>query len=295
MAARARGTRGARGARSRGVTSQGQDYAQELTAAAELARAAGALLLQVYATDFQVVEKADDQGPVTEADRRANAFLTEGLRRRFPGDGVVAEETRDTSDAQRFARCWFVDPMDGTREFVGRNGEFAVHVGLAVEGEARVGVVYRPVGDVLYAGVVGRGGWREVGGVRTPLQLASVPQAAPLRLLVSRSHRSRRVDAVRKQLGIRQDAVTALGSVGLKCGRIAEGGAELYVHTGDKSYRWDACAPEAVLRAAGGTLTDLEGKPYRYDGAELRNMRGLLGCAPGVLERALKAVDVALR
>jgi 3'(2'), 5'-bisphosphate nucleotidase len=92
-------------------------------------------------------------------------------------------------------------------------------------------------------------------------------------------------------LGVNRSAVTPLGSVGLKCGRIAEGGADLYLHTSDKSYRWDACAPEAVLRAAGGTLTDLGGKPYRYDGTELRNLRGLLGCAPGVLERVLPVVE----
>src|SRR5689334_25195190 len=113
----------------------------ELQTASLLARQAGALLLEVYATDFAVVDKAGGQGPVTEADHRANALLLERLRHHFPGDGVVAEETKDTSDARRFSRCWYVDPMDGTREFVRRNGEFAVHVGLAVDGEARLGVV----------------------------------------------------------------------------------------------------------------------------------------------------------
>lgn len=250
---------------------------RDLQTASQLAREAGALLLQVYATDFAVEDKAEDQGPVTEADRLANAFLLEALRRHFPGDGVVAEETKDTSDARRFARCWYVDPMDGTREFVRRNGEFAVHVGLAVEGEARLGVVYRPVGERLYAGVVGEGCWLEADGARRALRVPE-PGAAPPRLVVSRSHRSASSVVLREKLGV--GAVRESGSVGLKCGLIAEGESDVYLHTSAKSYRWDACAPEALLRAAGGLFTDLAGAPYRYDGSELQNLRGLLAGAP---------------
>jgi len=263
----------------------------ELDTASRLAREAGALLLQVYATDFAVEDKPGDEGPVTEADRRANAFLLEALRRHFPGDGVVAEETQDTSDARRFARCWYVDPMDGTQEFVRRNGEFAVHIGLAVAGEARLGVVYRPVGDRLYAGVVGEGCWLEAEGARRQLRVAG-QGAEPPRLVVSRSHRSASSVVLRERLGV--GAVRECGSVGLKCGLIAEDASDVYVHTSAKSYRWDACAPEAVLRAAGGVFTDLAGVPYRYDGSELQNLRGLLAGAPWAHAQLLPRVQ-ALR
>lgn len=253
------------------------ELSRELDVARALAREAGRLLLEVYATDFAVVEKENGAGPVTEADRRANAFLVEELRRAFPGDGIVAEESAEYGDSRSRSRCWFIDPLDGTAEFVARNGEFAVHVGLAVDGEARLGVVYGPVADKLYAGIVGDGCVLETGGHTRPLRMSPPPDPAAMRLVVSRSHRSRKTDTIRRSLGITR--VLECGSVGLKCGLLAEGAADLYLHPGSKSQRWDSCAPEAVLRAAGGILTDLFGEPYRYDGDELGNLRGLVGCA----------------
>jgi 3'(2'), 5'-bisphosphate nucleotidase len=250
---------------------------RELDLARHLAREAGRILLEVYATAFDVVEKPGDAGPVTVADERANTYLVAELRRAFPGDGVVAEESADTSDAARAARCWFVDPMDGTREFIARNGQFAVQVGLAIEGEAVLGVVYCPPSDKLYAGVVGHGCTLEMAGRRCALNMVQETEPSALRLVVSRSHKSRKSELVRQALGITR--VTEAGSVGLKCGLLAEGAADLYLHPSDRSYRWDACAPEAILRAAGGVLTDFAGRPYRYDGSELRNARGLLGCS----------------
>ena len=267
------------------------ELTRELAVARTLAREAGRILLEVYATDFAVVEKADDAGPVTEADRRSNAFLVEELRRAFPGDGIVAEESADFGDARTRRRSWFVDPLAGTAEFVNRNGEFAVHVGLAVDGEARLGVVYRPVGDKLYAGIVGDGCTLETQGETRSLRLRPVTDPAAMRLVVSRSHRSRKTDAIRAALGITR--VIECGSVGLKCGLLAEGEADLYLHPGAKSQRWDSCAPEAMLRAAGGVLTDLRGEPYRYDGTELANVRGLLGCAEAAFP-AIRAITAPL-
>jgi 3'(2'), 5'-bisphosphate nucleotidase len=248
----------------------------ELDTARRIARQAGDILMKIYATDFSVQDKAGGMGPVTEADERANEFIVGELRKAFPGDGVVAEESDNSADRKRFERCWYVDPLDGTQEFVNRNGEFAIHVGLAVAGKATVGVVYRPVGDKLYTGVVGQGAFLEEAGARKALRVSDVAEPSTLRLVVSRSHRSKLTDAVAKRLGITQERES--GSVGLKCGLLAESVADLYIHTSGKSYRWDNCAPEAVLRAAGGILTDLGGTPYSYDGAELQNHRGLLAC-----------------
>lgn len=252
-------------------------HAHELEVAKRLARAAGEIILQVYSGRFEVVEKPKGAGPVTEADSKASAYLVDALHREFPGYGVVSEEDPDTSDSKRFDRCWYVDPLDGTREFVNRNGEFAVHIGLAIEGEARLGVVYRPVGEKLYAGVVGEGCVLEHEGKTRPLRILPADTAAGLRLLVSRSHRPRRPGPVEESMKVRE--VISSGSVGLKCGLLAEGVGDLYIHSSGKSQRWDACAPEAVVRSAGGVLCDLKGDAYKYDGSELQNARGLMACS----------------
>lgn len=263
-------------------------FAEELDVAQRLAREAGALILGYYGTGMPVRQKPGEGGPVTEADLRANDFLVEGLRRAFPGDGVVAEELADTSDAGNSTRCWFVDPLDGTKEFVEGSGQFAVQIGLAVEGKACVGVVYRPIGDRMYAGAEGGPCVLEAGGERRPLRFPARGRGK-LRMVVSRSHRSRRIDALREKLGV--DEVIRSGSVGLKCGLLAEDVADLYVHVSPLTYRWDSCGPEAILRAAGGVLTDMSGAPYRYQGEEIQNLRGLLACSPEVFEEVLPIVE----
>lgn len=257
---------------------------RELEVAREVALEAGRILLEVYATAFQVVEKPGGGGPVTEADQRANAFIVDALQRAFPTDSVVAEESSEEANEGRAERCWYVDPMDGTAEFVERNGMFAVQIGLAVRGEAVVGVVYAPVTGKLYAGIVGGGCVLEQNGETRALKVTPVgPDVDPgkLRLVVSRSHKSKKTELIRRELGITQ--VIEHGSVGLKCGLVAEGAADLYLHPSDRSYRWDSCGPEAILRAAGGDLRDFGGTRYRYDGSELRNHRGIIAGSTGAL------------
>ncbi|MBX3270190.1 MAG: 3'(2'),5'-bisphosphate nucleotidase CysQ [Sandaracinaceae bacterium] len=248
---------------------------RELVEAVKLAREAGQILMEIYATDFDVDFKGEAD-PVTEADRRANELLVRRLRESFPQDGLVAEETEDKSDSMRRGRCWYVDPLDGTKEFVSKNGEFSVMIGLAVDGHARLGVVYRPVGNRLYRGVVGDSAFVDVGDRTFSLGVTRVSDPRELRLVVSRSHRSASTDALVKRLGIEHE--TASGSVGLKVGLIAEREADLYVHLSEHSSAWDSCAPEAILRAAGGVFTDLAGDAFVYGGADLKNRRGLLAC-----------------
>lgn len=262
---------------------------RELEVASTLAREAGRVLLAIYATDFEVEEKSGGGGPVTEADRRANALIVAGLRAAFPEDGIIAEESANTIAPGNFARCWFVDPLDGTREFVNRNGEFAVHIGLAIAGEAKLGVVYRPVGDKLYRGIVGEGATLETGGEVRTLRVSETSNPVSLRLVVSRSHKSPRTNLLVEALGIQ--SISESGSVGLKCGLLAEGAADLYVHTSSRSYRWDSCAPEALLRAAGGRFVDLRLQPYRYDVEELRNHGGILACNAAAFDEVREVVE----
>lgn len=266
---------------------------RELQEASRIAREAGRILLGIYATDFDVDFKGKAD-PVTEADRRGNDYIVEQLRTVFPEDGVVAEESPDRTDAVMRGRVWYVDPLDGTKEFIAKNGEFSVMLGLAIDGRATLGVVYQPVLHKLYAGVVGQGATLEQKGERTPLRVSDEADPSALRLVVSRSHRSKSTDLLVERLGITRESRS--GSVGLKVGLIAEQATDLYVHISDKSSAWDACGPEAILRAAGGRFTDLAGDEYCYGGAggDLRNSRGILACNAAAFDAVLPvARDVA--
>ena len=247
----------------------------ELERATDFAREAGQILLSVYGTGVEVSLKGVDD-PVTVADQRANAFLVQELRRAFPGDAIVAEEGGEGSNPTAAERCWFVDPLDGTKEFISQNGEFSVMLGLAIGGRATLGVVYQPVGDRLVRGVVGAGAELLCGGVTAPLRVSDVAEPAALRLVASRSHRPAEIDELVARLGITQQAQS--GSVGLKIGLIARQEADLYVHVSDRSSLWDACGPDAILHAAGGRFTDLAGQPIEYVVHQPRNRRGIFAC-----------------
>jgi len=267
---------------------------RELNEATRIAREAGKILMGIYATEFGVAYKGATD-PVTDADTAANAFIVAELEKLFPLDGIVAEETADRSGAVGKSRCWYVDPLDGTKEFIAKNGEFSVMIGLAIEGRAELGVVFQAAHDKLYAGVVGAGATLTRGGESRSLHVSEIADPKDLKLVVSRSHRDKATDALVTRLGITDERPS--GSVGIKVGLIAEREADLYIHPSNKSSRWDACAPDAILRAAGGVFLDLAGEPYRYDAIQIPNERGIFACnaacAPKVLEAAREAARSA--
>lgn len=248
--------------------------AAELDVACKLARAAGAAILGHYVRGV-AVEYKTPHDPVTEADREANRIIVAGLRHAFPADAILAEESPAEVLAAGQRRLWCVDPLDGTREFLDHNGEFAVMIGLAIDGEARLGVVYQPTEDVLWGGSIGGEAFREVrGGARELIRVTGCVKPEETRIVTSRSHRSKSVDVLATTLGARH--VEPLGSVGLKAARIASGEAELYLSMSNRTQEWDACAPEAILRAAGGIMTDVTGEPLRYAKPEPNTPLGLL-------------------
>ncbi len=264
--------------------------------AVQLARQAGRVVMDVYATDFVVASKGKND-PVTEADRRANDLIVRGLNEAFPSDTVIAEESPLPDGIPASGRVWYVDPLDGTKDFVARNGEFSVMIGLAVDGRAQLGVVYRPEGSVLYAGVVGREAWMERGGLRSPLATREQNDERPFTMAVSRSHRHPMVEKIGRALGVGNEIPS--GSVGLKIGIIARGEADVYLEPGPYTKRWDSCGPEAILRAAGGTLTTILGEPLVYGGGpspsggvgeQLANRHGLLASNGFCHERVVQAL-----
>jgi 3'(2'), 5'-bisphosphate nucleotidase len=264
---------------------------RELEIARSLAREAGRILMEHYASGAKVQWKGHDD-PVTAADHAANEMLVRELHRNFPNDAVLSEEFPD--DAARLAsdRVWMVDPMDGTKQFIEQIGEFAVMVGLAVEGEARLGVVYHPPADRMYYASPGAGAFVEEKWSTKRLRVAGTTDTSRMVAAMSRSHHSPKVDVVLERLGVTQRL--RHGSVGLKFGLIAEGRAHLYVHTGSKTNQWDTCGPEAILREAGGVVTDLNGEPMVYNRPEVRNLNGIVASTGAIHDRILAASAAVL-
>lgn len=261
----------------------------ELAVMKQSAREAAALVMSIYAGDFEVEYKGKND-PVTLADKRANALLVERLAAAFPSYGILAEESPPESalalaGAQAREHLFCIDPIDGTREFVDRNGEFCVMVGLARGAEAVLGVVAVPAEGKLFFGGPGLGTFLEplAGGDARRLELSA---RGSLRALVSRSHTAPRTSALLERLGVVEQI--RCGSVGVKATRILEGVAELYVHPSRGCKLWDACAPDALVRGAGGALVDLGGRPIDYRGA-LDLEAGLIATHADALARVVEA------
>jgi 3'(2'), 5'-bisphosphate nucleotidase len=273
------------------------DYQREILVATELARQAGAVLLEHYYSPFLVEQKINAQNEleeVTAADREANELIVGRLRKEFPEDGILAEESVDSEHRLDKDRVWLIDPMDGTKNFINRDGDFAVQIGLAVGGESILGVVYQPVRRVLYRAVRNGGAWSETGddgAVR--LSVSSLTRPAEMVLASSRSHRSPRMERVVSAFGFKDE--TRRGSVGVKVGLIAEKQADLYLHLSPSTKQWDTCGPEAILAEAGGRLTDLFGQPLRYNGLPVENRNGIVATNGAAHEMVIENLQPLLR
>jgi 3'(2'), 5'-bisphosphate nucleotidase len=253
------------------------NYKREMEVATELARAAGAVLLRHYYSPFLVEQKVNalkELEEVTAADREANELIVDRLRKEFPDDGILAEESIDNDDRLQKERVWLIDPMDGTKNFIQRDGDFAVQIGLAVGRETVAGVVFQPTRDILHRAARGSGSWSEVGDQVTRLSVSNRTRPDEMVLASSRSHRSPRMERVVSTFGFKDE--TRRGSVGVKIGLIAEQKADLYLHLSPSTKQWDTSAPEIILTEAGGRLTDLFGQPLRYNGARIDNQNGVV-------------------
>lgn len=228
-----------------------------------LARAAAAEILAVYDSEFAVQHK-DDRSPLTAADLASHRCIAAGLQALTPDIPLLSEESKDLDIAARrqWPRFWLVDPLDGTREFIKRNGEFTVNIALVEDGVATFGVIQQPVSGALWHGAPGAGAYRREGDADVAIRVRK-PAAAPLRIAASRSHRDERTQALLDALG---GEAVACGS-SLKFCRIAEGGIDLYPRFGPTG-EWDTAAGQAILEAAGGAVLDPQGRPFRYNQRE---------------------------
>ena len=230
-----------------------------------IARDAAAAILEVYEHAFEVEHKFD-ASPLTEADLAAHCIIDGRLRELGHGWPVLSEEGASIPWAARrqWQSYWLVDPLDGTREFVKRNGEFTVNIALIQDGEPVMGVVLAPVGGRLWHGLRGEGAFvRDPGTVDAALQTRK-PALGTLHVAASRSHRDARTEALLTRIG---DAQTVgLGS-SLKFCRIAEGAMDVYPRFGPTS-EWDTAAAQCVLECAGGAVIAPDGRPFRYNQRE---------------------------
>jgi 3'(2'), 5'-bisphosphate nucleotidase len=236
--------------------------AELLANVVKLAQRAGDAILSVYSEQFEVTHKTD-HSPLTIADLRSHEIITQGLRALTPDLPVLSEEASDISFEQRrqWTRYWLVDPLDGTKEFVSRNGEFTVNIALIDDHAPVLGVVHVPVTSTTYTGATGIGAFKQVDGqASTPLRVRE-PASSPLRIVGSRSHRGDSLDRYLPKLGPYE--LVAIGS-SLKFCLVAEGSADFYPRFGPTS-EWDTAAAQAVVEAAGGAVVETNGERLRYN------------------------------
>ncbi len=238
-----------------------------MDAIVSIARQAGDLILGIYRTDFEVRNKSD-ASPVTQADERAEALILPALRALTPDIPIVAEEAVAAGAAPEVGdRFWLVDPLDGTKEFISRNGEFTVNIALIQGGRPVLGVVFAPALDRLFVGGLGQGAFIEEQGQRRAIRCRPVP-AEGLTVVASRSHGD--AAALDAFLAGRRVAQLANAGSSLKLCLIAAGEADLYPRLG-RTMEWDIAAGHAVLLAAGGAVSTLQGQPLNYGKPNFEN------------------------
>ncbi|WP_125563165.1 3'(2'),5'-bisphosphate nucleotidase CysQ [Pseudoalteromonas rubra] len=230
-----------------------------------LARRAGDKILTIYAKDFNV-EYKDDKSPVTDADLAANDVITAGLKSLTPDLPILSEESAEISwqERQTWQRYWLVDPIDGTKEFIKKNGEFTVNIALIENGEPVMGVVHAPALNVSYFAANSIGAFKECDEARIELKVTRIANQGTIQVVGSRSHPSPDLAEYLTQF---DDVNMVPKGSSLKLCLVAESAADVYPRLGPTS-EWDTGAGHAVAKIAGATVTQLDGSPLLYNQKE---------------------------
>lgn len=248
----------------------GKGLGELLPPVVEIARQAGEAILRVYAEVNPAVEYKRDNSPLTQADLASHDIIEAGLKRVAPQWPVLSEESREIPFDQRsgWSRFWLVDPLDGTKEFLKRNGEFTVNIALMEEGRPILGVVYAPAMDRMYYAARGAGAWKAEGAAAAAIRIGR-GASGRTRVVASRSHGSGEEGLDRFTGAAEECDFIAMGS-SLKFCLVAEGAADIYPRLGP-TMEWDTAAAQCVVEQAGGTVTDLEGNAMLYNKPVLLN------------------------
>lgn len=265
----------------------GKAFGKELAAATQIAREAGEIILRYYANGASVQDK-EDGTPVTEADIAANTYIVSALHEAFPGDGIVSEEGASVAGTRR----WYVDPIDGTKQFIRHNGQFAVHIGFSEEGMPDMGVVYRPTTDELYFATRGGGAYLTTGGTTTRLIKKEEGSLQGLVAVVSNTTKTHERDLyqdILRHAGTDFKVIRS-GSEGLRLMEIVRGNANFHFLDSEHCCStWDACAPHAILAEWGGDLRYDYGMPVRYVGQRKLSSRIIAADSRERIEAILQA------
>jgi len=233
---------------------------EELKLAKQLAKKAAEEVMKIYKTEFSQKEK-EDKTPITEADEIANALIVKGLREAFPAHAILTEEEEDDQSRLENDYVWIIDPLDGTKEFISRNGEFTINIALTYKGEPIVGVIMIPTKQELFFAEKGKGAFFEKEGKISKIQVSKKNSIEEMSLMISRSH------ATEKELNlIKNNSFADVKKAGssLKGCLIAKGEADLYYRFG-RTMEWDICAMHMIIQEAGGRITDLDGNLLKYN------------------------------
>jgi 3'(2'), 5'-bisphosphate nucleotidase len=238
------------------------DLSTLLESVTRLAHVAGEKILAIYDSEF-AIEQKEDRSPLTEADLASHHAIVAGLKELTPGVPILSEESASLPYAQRslWQRYWLVDPLDGTREFIKRNGEFTVNIALIEGGVSVLGVVYVPVTDVCYLACRGRGALKQEPGQEPRAIRVRALADGPVMVVGSRSHRGDSLNRFLENLG--KHEMVGMGS-SLKLCLVAEGAADIYPRLGPTS-EWDTAAAQCVVEQAGGYVTDTDMQPLHYN------------------------------
>lgn len=270
------------------------DLSQELETAIQLARAAGDAVMNVRGT-AEVTMKAGGE-PVTAADLAANHIIVDGLKSAFPRDCVLSEELVSDPVRLKASRVWIVDPIDGTREYIDGTDDFAVQIGLAVDGVPVLGVVNQVAASRLYLAVAGGGAFLADPAKpkhRERIRVSGVDDPRGMRLTVSRFHKSRKHGAL--QAIVKPKQIVPAGSIGVKMGLVARGVVDLYLHPSHQTAEWDTCGPDVILREAGGAVTDFFGQPLLYNKPDPHHPQGVAASNGAIHTQILAMVEETVR
>jgi len=263
-----------------------QNYKRELELAQQLAVEAGKAILPIYYGVMEVSAKAD-QTPVTNADVLANRIIQSGIQRAFPLDGIVSEELEPVAGGRR---CWYIDPIDGTRGFVQHTDQIAVHIGLAVEEKAVLGIVYKPIAREMYFAVKGEGAYR-LSPLGTQVKLQVQEHDPPIPSMDRDNVMSARYQNLAKRLGFSEKPITT-GSEGLRVMKVAEGIADVHFSLNPSHCStWDICAPFIIAEEAGAYTGFTDGQPITYFGQRKINQTFIVANSKTLADRVSEMIE----
>jgi len=240
----------------------------------EIARSAGEATLEYYVEDIEVVQK-EDNSPLTKADMASHHHIIKGLKALNPEVPIISEEAAlpEYEQRKKWKKFWLVDPLDGTKEFIKKNGEFTINIALIEDGNPVMGVVYLPAKKVMYTGEKDKGSFKEVNGRTVQITSDKADTTHPLKVITSRSHKADDLEEQLKKKNIRVGEIVKAGS-SLKFCYVAEGRADIYPRMGP-TMEWDVAAGDAVYRYS--AKQGVHASPISYNKKTLKNEGFIIG------------------